>query len=140
MRSHAAAARPRRRGLALVLVVVHSVLILSAWGMANRQSVSLIRLKGWLESREDSKADVRHRRLALGYALALLETGVPASSPYTCGAVVTLPGGGLRSYQLTYARDTETETRWSVAVAEGSIDGLDRPIRFGPPADPPGGG
>lgn len=81
------ALRPRfRRGVALALVVVHATLVLAAWSIANRRTVDLLNLKQAVVTRERTRHPVSDhgQQLALSYALALLETGIPDSSPSSC--------------------------------------------------------
>jgi hypothetical protein len=95
-----------RPGLALVLVTVHAVLIMSAWAVANRQTVGLIRLKEHAAARPEPEGyrEPAARRLALGYALALLETGDPPSMDYACGAEIDADADGDAdfTYVLTF--------------------------------------
>lgn len=112
-----------RRGFALLLVVVSTSAMLSAWSLASRQVAELVRRKESLKLREETslaRAD-RCRLMALGYALAMLETGSPPADPsqddpYRCNVSIGLPGQDSLSYTLTFVR-VEGSDEWSVNAA-----------------------
>ena len=150
MRAAAGSIRRRRRGLSLALVTLHAVLLLAAWSLANRQTVGLVRLKTYAAHRETSRGHRERaaRRLATGYALALLETGVPPRSPYE--AAVEIDSGPaaddtmrfvLRFEEVSPPEPPAPETvadppQWTVRIRrddDGAL-GLPRPWRFDPPA------
>lgn len=132
------ATRGRRAGIALVFVVVATAMILASWGLANRQTVALVRLKERLVARETGRAESQARRLALGYGLALLETGEPpveeGQTAYECEALVTDELGAVRSYIVRF--EPSGPGRWRVSArARGTAESgaWPRPDRFPPP-------
>jgi hypothetical protein len=133
----------RRRGLALMLVIVYLALVLSAWGVANRQAVALIRLKDAIARRESGSVDRQARRLSIAYALALLETGTPpipdGQTLYRCEVEIQTPDGSSRLMVLTF-QPIDT-SRWSVSARARQPDdtaSLPRPVCFPPePAGTP---
>jgi hypothetical protein len=148
-RHRAARLQLRRRGLALALVTIHSVLILSAWALANRQTVDLVRFKQFASDQErQHEQETRReaaRRLALGYALALLETEVPPSNPYPCMVDIdsntASTTDAVLTFQLTFAAAEPTEpNRWTINVQDAAPRAQGpRPWRFepAPEAEPP---
>jgi hypothetical protein len=156
----------RRRGLALALVTIHATLILTAWALANRQTGGLVRLKTYMAEREEQGGyrEAAARRLAIGYALALLETGEPPppdpappegeAYTYECAVAIdpdpTSEVVAPRWYRVHFEKittidpqsdppqDAGVAARWRVTVgevSESTAEGLPRPARF--PAPPP---
>jgi hypothetical protein len=124
-----------RRGLALALVTIHATLLLSAWAVANRQTADIVRLKEHAgRSRTDHEPAAR--RLALAYAVALLETGVPEDddaddatpTAHECYIdVATKTGDDLGpkwTYKISYTLDPNPggnppapkEKHWTISV------------------------
>jgi hypothetical protein len=130
---------PRRRaGIALVFVVLSVTMILATWGLANRQTVALVRLKERLAIRESARAATDARRLALAYGLALLETGLPPIEPgetaYECEAIITWEGVTTGSYIVRF--EQAGIDQWSVSArARGPEETgtWPHPDRFPPP-------
>jgi hypothetical protein len=120
--------------MALALVLIYTTLILSIWSVANRQTVDLVRLKERLWQREMENQEVRCRRLALAYGLALLETGRPPSDPYECEAVVQTPSGSLAFVVRFESVGGQSKWQVSARLKEGTDpSNLPRPTRFAPP-------
>jgi hypothetical protein len=121
-----------------VFVVVATAMILASWGLANRQTVALVRLKEHLTARESSRVASQARRLALGYGLALLETGEPpveeGESSYECEALVLDDLGAVRAYIVRFELISAGRWRVSARVRDASESGTwPHPDRFPPP-------
>ena len=118
--------RRPRRGFALMLVVVYSTLVLSAWGVANRRTASILALKRAhadrlvavlgqvVESRD-------YPREAATRGIALLETGDPPDEtdpdsgnprPYACKVTFSED----QVYVVKFVKDENDATRWTIDV------------------------
>jgi hypothetical protein len=80
----------RRRGFALMLVVVQMTLLISLWGVAYRQLGAAMRLLKAMNGTTPAVSD-GYKPLAL--ALAALETGDPPSSGQTYSCSILTPTG-----------------------------------------------
>jgi len=100
----------RRRGYALVTVMIFLVLMLTLMGVARRHLASVLRV-------EQSRVQAEHRDEGLMHALAqamqLLETGRPPSSPYVCSTIVTT-SLGAESFRVIFNRSSPDH--WTVRV------------------------
>jgi hypothetical protein len=99
--------------------MLHSAIVLAAWSVANRETVDLMALKQHVQTRESvlGHREAAARRLAVGYALALLQTGLPDGEPCAvdirCG-----PEAPLR-FRLDYEEvSDEPPRRWKVRVSK----------------------
>jgi hypothetical protein len=105
------------------MVTIHAVLILSAWTVANRQTVRLVRLKEHVAARPEPAGyrEPAARRLALAYALALLESGDPPADGYSCGVEINADPGTddaeALTYVLTFNLADPANGHWSVTLA-----------------------
>jgi hypothetical protein len=131
----------RRRGLAMVFVLFSVAMIMAAWGLANRQTVAVVRLKEQIAQREQNALKTRCRRLAVAYGLALLETGLPplasGQTTYVCEAIINVTDASSQTYVVTFTK--VDSTHWSVAArAWVTSDGtnLPQPSSFPPPQGP----
>jgi hypothetical protein len=110
---------PRRRaGIALMFVVLALAAILATWGLANRQTVALVRLKERLAARESSRVATDARRLALAYGMALLESGLPpipmGETAYECEAIIISEAVPVGSYIVRF--EQAGVDRWSISA------------------------
>ena len=137
----------------MVLVTLHAALLLSAWALANRETVDLMRLKTYAASRETGRGhrEAAARRLAMSHALALLETGVPESSPYEAGVVIDAgpEASDVMGFVLRFERlegepgpddpalTSGATSRWTIVVQRDDPGAATRPRiwRFDPPAE-----
>lgn len=129
--------RRRPRGMALVLVIIHSTLILSAWAVANRNTVDLVMLKQYMDDREHSAGhrEAGSKQLAMAYAVALLRTGDPPASPYTCLVDVDADPdpdeADVFTHTLTFELVEATPLpRWRITLDAPAATGTDRPWNF----------
>ncbi len=100
--------RPRRRGYALLLIVIFVVLLMSLLGVTWRCVASAMRVASTHSlqvQRDDGSLE------ALARAMRLLETGLPPNSPYVCGVLLNTPVGD-RSYTVTFT--LHEDATWSV--------------------------
>ena len=102
--------RRRRRGFALVMVAVQLTLLLSTWGLANRQLGGLMRVEDALQDRARCDAG---SLAALARALALLETGLPPEDDYRCR--VALDAG---EYDIEFTKGNDGT--WTVSTSPAS--------------------
>jgi hypothetical protein len=109
-----------RQGYAMVLTLLFVVLMLSVYGVAHRQIAAALRVETVraAQARRDEGT-----LAALARGLALLETGVPPSDPFTCGVTLNT-SVGPRSFTLTFA--SEGIDHWSVHAAP-TAEGADPP-------------
>ncbi len=120
----------RRRGIAMMLVLVFIVLFMAMLGVACRQTASALRIETVRTTQIERDQGSMH---AVARGLALLETGLPPSDPYSC-AVEISTSLGLRSFTVTFA--SEGAGNWSVqsrATGEGEFPDP-MPSVFTPPA------
>lgn len=98
-------------GYAVMLVLVFNVLFLAMLGVAYRGVASAFRAESArvLQVRRDEGATA-----ALARGLALLETGLPPSSPYDCRVTLDT-AAGPRSFTVTFSQ--VDETTWTVHAA-----------------------
>lgn len=118
-----------------MLVVLAVAMILLTWGIANRQTVALVRLKEQVARREDARLSAQGRRLALACGLALLETGTPpvasGQTSYACQVVVHAADGTDTAYLLTFT--VVDSSHWGVsarALSPTDPTNLPRPDHF----------
>jgi hypothetical protein len=86
------AAPSRRRGFALMLVVMEMLLLLALWGVAYRQLASAMRLVNVLAKTQPSGTPQLANK-PVARALILLETGDPPGDAYVCGVAIQGTGG-----------------------------------------------
>ncbi len=91
-----------------MLVMIFIVLFVSLLGVTWRRVASALRVASTHSLQVQCDAGSIH---ALARAMHLLETGLPASSPYACGVVLNTPAGS-RSYTVTFT--VQEDTTWSV--------------------------
>jgi hypothetical protein len=101
-----------------MLVIIAVALILVTWGIANRQTVALVRVKEQVALRENARLSNQGRRLALACGLALLETGTPpvasGQTSYACQVVVQGADGADTAYLLTFT--IIDSSHWSISA------------------------
>jgi len=100
--------RPPRRGYAMVLVLVFIALLLTFYSVAYRHVAAALRVET-VRTLERQRDEGSVHAVARG--LTLLETGLPPSNPYVCGATIGTPPDE-RSYTVTFT--SEVEGVWSV--------------------------
>ena len=112
--------RPRRRGFAMVAVVVFVLVFLGLWTVAARQISSMLRVEQARAKRVGATSPHCPRK-ALAQALAALESGYPPANPYTC--LVTVDS---TEFAVTYTinPDTEDPTDWLVTASTITDPGL----------------
>ena len=113
--------RPRRRGYAMVAVVVFVLGFLGLWTVAARQISSMLRVEQARAKRIARDAAALASRQALAQALAALESGYPPANPYVC---LVMAGG--TEFAITYQinPDTEDPTDWLVSASTTTDPGL----------------
>jgi hypothetical protein len=99
----------RRRGYALVVVLLFLTLFMGLWGIAARQIGTMLRIEQARARQARRNADALPAMSVLAQGLAALEVGYPPTTPY----VVDVVGTG---YTLTYIRDSSSTTDWLVQV------------------------
>ncbi len=116
-----------RRGYALVMVVVFLTLFLSALALSQQRLASSLRLEKIQALRvERDQGSIQ----AMAQVMALLETGVPPSSPYLCIVPVDTPEG-TRNFTATLS--LVSVNRWKITVApnQPGDNTLPLPASFG---------
>ena len=113
--------RPRRRGYALVAVVVFVLGFLGLWTVAARQISSMLRVEQARAKRIARDAAALPSRQALARALYALESGYPPSSPYTC---VVLAGSTEFAVTFQIDPDTGDPSDWIVTASTTVDPGL----------------
>lgn len=121
-------ARSPRRAYALLLVLVFVVLFLALLGVAYRNVVSALRLETVHVQQAQRDEGSIH---ALARAVTLLETGLPPSSPYVRGAIIST-SNGPRSYTVTFTLTGGTNWRIDVAPTEAGEGPAPLPPTFAP--------
>lgn len=120
--------RGRRRGFALMLVIVTTTLVLSAWALANRRTAALLRLRLAHAERLASVLGAvvetsDPAREALARALGLMETGDPPLEddpdtgemrPYLCRRTAPDEAGGPVEHVVRFAPDPSEPGRWTI--------------------------
>lgn len=106
----------RRRAFAMVLVLLFLVLFLALLGVAFRELAATIRTVSLQELQADRDEGSLH---AVARAMALLETGLPPTSPYVCGATIDTATGS-KSFRVTFT--LEGGATWSVRSAPAGTD------------------
>ena len=93
----------RRRGYALMVVIVQVTLLASLWGVAYRQVVSTIRFIEFLEpgGQDATQYDLK----PLTRALILLETGDPPADVYSCGITIPRYNKSPLFFVVTFTKD-----------------------------------
>ena len=129
---------PNRRGYALVMVVLFNVLFLMLLGVAWRRMASVIRIA---TVRTEQRQCDEGSLCVLADAMRLLETGLPPTSPYQCGAIINLETSGEeRFFSVKFERDDtlppEDRKYWTVTVARTSVRPLDLLPSYFPTANP----
>jgi hypothetical protein len=122
-------ASPRRGGFAMLLALVFLVLFLSLWSLAYRQVASVLRIETARSTR--IRRDEGCTR-AVARGLALLETGYPPTTPYSCGVTLTT-SAGARDFTVTFT--LEGGSNWSVAATPGTST-IPMPAQFTQTAPP----
>jgi hypothetical protein len=120
----------RRRGYALVLVLIFIVLFLGLLGVGWRQLSSALRIASvrTVQTQRDEGSVG-----AMAAAMALLETGRPPADPCVFTKTVTLTSGEQRFFRVTFERetgsgaDTSPQERWTVTVTRQSEQPTDVP-------------
>lgn len=119
-----------RRGFAMMLVLVFIVLFLAMLGVACRQTASALRIESVRTLQIERDQGSMH---AVAKGLALLETGLPPTDPYSCAVEIDTPTG-LRSFTVTFT--SEGAGNWEVhskPTEEGEFPPT-MPTIFTPPA------
>lgn len=119
-----------RGGFAMMLVLVFIVLFMAMLGVACRQTASALRIESVRTTQIERDEGSMH---AVAKGLALLETGLPPSDPYSC-AVEINTSLGSRSFTVTYA--SEGPGNWSV-TSKVTVEGEyadPMPTTFVPPS------
>ncbi len=99
-----------RPGYAMLLVLAFVLLFLAILGIAFRQIGAALRIESTRVQQVERDEGSVH---ALARGLALLETGLPPTSPYV-GAVTIVTSTGPHSYTVTFT--SEGGTNWLVAA------------------------
>jgi hypothetical protein len=97
-----------RRGYAMLLVLIFIVLFLTLLGTGWRYMGSAVRIATARSVQIQRDEGSIH---ALAKAMRLLETGLPPTSPYICGALITTSSGPC-NYTVTFT--SEGNPNWSV--------------------------
>ena len=97
-----------RRGYALMLVTITVVLLLLLFGLVHRYTMAALRIETVRTLQQQRDEGTVH---AIARGLALLETGLPPSSPYDC-EVTILTSAGASPYKVTFT--SEGGANWSV--------------------------
>jgi hypothetical protein len=129
----------RRRGFALMLVVVQMTLLIALWGVAYRQLGSTMRLIAAMPGTNPAVSD-GYKPMAL--ALALLETGDPPANGQTYSCSILTPSGPTY-FLVTFLStsdnpnpDNSRNEKWTVSsqqIAQGDAGGWPTlPSSFGP--------
>ena len=100
-----------RRGYAMILVVLFLVLFLAILGVAGCEVAALLRTVS-LQTVHSDRDQGSLQAAAL--AVALLETGLPPTSPYACVTTIDTPTGP-QPMRVTWT--LEAGTTWSIATA-----------------------
>jgi hypothetical protein len=113
--------RPRRRGYAMVIVVVFVLGFLGLWTVAARQIGSMLRVEQARAKRIARDAAALASRQALAQAMAALEIGYPPMNPYTC-----LVMAGSTEFAVTFQIDPDTgdPADWLVTASTTIDPGL----------------
>ncbi len=109
--------RTRRRGFALIMVLVTLALILAIWLLAQDHLGAALRQETLHASRAERD---QGRLLALARGVRLLETGEPSTNPYSCQVSLSTPRGNV-IYKVTYETSqidysTTSPTTWTVTA------------------------
>jgi hypothetical protein len=112
-----------RGGYALVVVLMFHVMFFMLLGVAFRRTSSVIRLA--VAQSQQTKQDQGSLRV-LADAMQLLETGLPPTSPYECGAVIEdAVTGEDRYFRIVFVRDDslppEERLFWTVSVTQTNL-------------------
>ena len=129
----------RRRGFALMLVVVQMTLLVALWGVAYRQLGAAMRLISAMPGGSPAVSD-GYKPLAL--ALAALETGDPPASGQTYSCTILTPNGPAY-FLVTFLSSTDSPNpdqsqneKWTVSSKQGDQGGANGwpalPSSFGP--------
>ncbi len=119
--------RPRRRGYALMLVMLEVALIAALWGIAHRQLTSTMRFLTQFSPVQVSPS-LNDAYKPLARALSLLETGDPPvphvdgqQRYYACNATI-LTANGPAYFTVTYVESpggsSSAGTTWTVTSAQ----------------------
>jgi hypothetical protein len=98
----------QRPGYAMLMVLLFLILTFSMMALACRQLESTLRAEA-ARAMQVQRDEVTVPALAKG--LALLETGFPAFSPYTCGTSIATSNGTV-SFTVTFT--SQGNNTWSV--------------------------
>jgi hypothetical protein len=129
----------RRRGFALMLVVVQMTLLIALWGVAYRQLGATMRLIAAMPGGTPTVSD-GYKSLAL--ALALLETGDPPANGQTYSCSILTPSGPTY-FLITFLSTTDNPNpdnsqneKWTVSSQQADQGGAGSwpalPSSFGP--------
>jgi hypothetical protein len=129
----------RRRGFALMLVIVQMTLLIALWGVAYRQLGATMRLIAAMPGNTPSTSN-GYKPLAL--ALALLQTGDPPANGQTYACSILTPNGPAY-FLVTFLSSTDNPNpdqsqneRWTVSSQQVVQTGLTGwptlPNSFGP--------
>jgi hypothetical protein len=116
MKSH----RTTRRGYALPLVFIFTVLLLAALGVAWRQVGSVLNIEA---VRAHQAMQDQGSLLVLAKAVRLLETGLPPNTDVSCYR--TQHDETSRWYSVTYTRIDNDDAQWTVSVVIEAEEHLD---------------
>ena len=111
-----------RSGYALGLVLLFMALMLSLSSVLYRQLGATLRVES-VRAAQVVRDEGSLRALAL--ALALMETGLPPSSPYICGVMIET-SIGPRDYTVTFS--AADDTSWSIHAAPTQPNDMHDPM------------
>jgi hypothetical protein len=122
-----------RRAYAMILVLLFLVLFLAILGVAFCEVAAAIRIVS-LQAIESDRDEGSLQAAAL--AVALLETGLPPTSPYVCVATIDTPAGP-RALRVTWT--LQTGTTWSICATPAAPDEVLTPMpgTLATPSTPP---
>jgi hypothetical protein len=108
--------RSPRRGYALMMVLVFLVLFLAILGVCYRHIAAMLRVESVNQTRTVYDEDCI---AALARAMALLESGLPPSNPFVCGATQTTSIG---TKTMKVAFSLQEDGLWQVRVSPAQSD------------------
>ena len=111
-----------RRGYAMILVLLFLVLFMAVLGVACRELAAVIRTVSVQTVQSDRNQGTLQ---AAAMAVALLETGLPPTSPYACLAVVNTPTG---PQPICVTWTLQAGTTWSISATPASPDEVLAPM------------
>jgi hypothetical protein len=118
--------RPRRRGYAMVAVVVFVMLFLGLWGLAARQLGSMLRIEQARASRVLADSIALPKMRVLAKAVAAIEVKFPPRQSYPCQVQDDVSGGSGTWFVVTFQLLTDPsipQSQWTIKVGDPS-DGI----------------